>query len=101
MENKIHKQKIELLSKLIKNDAITKEEALLLLKNEDEDSNELNDFIEDLVKKESIYPNNGTTIFPYNNSITTASPQIFNKTSSVGSYNGIEWEILDQYFTMK
>jgi hypothetical protein len=83
MDKTIHKEKIELLSRLMKDGAISKTEALLLLKN---DEGSYTDFISDL-KKDTysgvgyIYPTDGNCIL---------SPDLYNITNS---NKPINWDI--------
>ena len=83
MDKTIHKEKIELLSRLMKDGAISKTEALLLLKN---DEGSYTDFISDLKKDtysgfEYINPTDGNYIL---------SPDLYNITNSNKTIN---WDI--------
>lgn len=91
MDKTIHKEKIELLSRLMKDGAISKTEALLLLKN---DEGSYTDFISDLKKdvdSESKYVNplNGTGGYVLPNIVNGVSPLVWTTSTATYEFNNV------------
>ena len=89
MINKLHAEKVTILSRLVKENNITLEEALLLLKNEDADENVIKEEVTKSINKMTIkYNSTFDTILPPNGT-TSSNGIIYTLTGTSVSLSGM------------